>query len=174
MIVIIHKIMHRGDVAQEVRAVVWQSEGCRFDPTLGVLKCPWARHLTPNSSWRAGWYLAWQPIAVGVWVGEWEASIVQRYINAVHLPFIYVIAMSTFLSNDITLQITKETIDHCYYFRLPHALLVIQMDSGLIGIKAPDPINVPYWCSYISHEMSPLRNDGYWNHKRKQPLWMIE
>ena len=26
----------RGDVAQEVRAVVWQSEGCRFDPTLGV------------------------------------------------------------------------------------------------------------------------------------------
>ena len=22
------------------RAVVWQSEGCRFDPTLGVSKCP--------------------------------------------------------------------------------------------------------------------------------------
>ena len=66
-----------GDVAQEVRAVVWQLEGCRFDPTLGVSKCPWARHLTPNCSWRAGWCLAWQPIAVGVWVcvwmGEWEA-----------------------------------------------------------------------------------------------------
>ena len=66
-----------GDVAQEVRAVVWQSEGCRFDPTLGVSKCPWARHLTPDCSWRAGWYLAWQPIAVGVWMcvwmGEWEA-----------------------------------------------------------------------------------------------------
>ena len=65
-----------GDVAQ-VKAVVWQSEGCRFDPTLGVSKCPWARHLTPNRSWRAGWYLAWQPIAVGVWMcvwmGEWEA-----------------------------------------------------------------------------------------------------
>ena len=29
-----------GDMAQEVRAVVWQSEGCRFDPTLGVSKCP--------------------------------------------------------------------------------------------------------------------------------------
>ena len=60
------------------RAVVWQSEGCRFDPTLGVSKCPWARHLTPNCSWRAGWYLAWQPIAVGVWMcvwmGEWEAK----------------------------------------------------------------------------------------------------
>ena len=41
------------------RAVVWQSEGCRFDPTLGVSKCPWARHLTPNCSWWAGWYLAW-------------------------------------------------------------------------------------------------------------------
>ena len=61
------------------RAVVWQSEGCRFDPTLGVSKCPWARHLTPNCSWRAGWYLAWQLIAVGVWMGEWEASIVKRF-----------------------------------------------------------------------------------------------
>ena len=29
-----------GDMAQEVRAVIWQSEGYRFDPTLGVLKCP--------------------------------------------------------------------------------------------------------------------------------------
>ena len=29
-------IVTRGDVAQEVRAVVWQSEVCRFDPTLGV------------------------------------------------------------------------------------------------------------------------------------------
>ena len=57
-----------GDMAQEVRAVAWQSEGCRFDPTLGVSKCPWARHLTPNCSWWAGWYLAWQPIAVGVWM----------------------------------------------------------------------------------------------------------
>ena len=57
-----------GDMAQEVRAVVWQSEGCRFNPTLSVSKCPWARHLTPNCSWRAGWYLAWQPIAVGVWM----------------------------------------------------------------------------------------------------------
>ena len=43
-----------GDMGQEVRAVVWQSEGCRFDPTLGVSKCPWARHLTPKlllTSW---------------------------------------------------------------------------------------------------------------------------
>ena len=75
--------LHGGEMAQEVRAVIWQSEGCRFDPTLGMSKCPWARHLTPNCSWRAGWYLAWQPIAVGVWVcvwmGEWEASIVQRF-----------------------------------------------------------------------------------------------
>ena len=70
-------------MAQGVRAVVWQSEGCRFDPTLGMLKCPWARRLTPNCSWRAGWYLAWQPIAVGVWVCV-------CYINAVHLPFIKV------------------------------------------------------------------------------------
>ena len=72
-----------GDMAQEVRAVVWQSEGCQFDPTLGVSKCPWARHLTPNRSWRAGWYLARQPIAVGVWMcvwmGEWVAYIVQRF-----------------------------------------------------------------------------------------------
>ena len=35
------------------RAVVWQSEGCRFDPTLGVSKCPWARRLILNCSWRA-------------------------------------------------------------------------------------------------------------------------
>ena len=27
-------------LGQEVRAVVWQSEGCRFDPTLGVSKSP--------------------------------------------------------------------------------------------------------------------------------------
>ena len=32
-------------MAQEVRAVVWQSEGCQFDPTLGVSKCP---SKTPN------------------------------------------------------------------------------------------------------------------------------
>ena len=42
-----------------------------------MLKCPWARDLTPNCSLRAGWHLAWQPIAVGVWMcvwmGEWEA-----------------------------------------------------------------------------------------------------
>ena len=35
-----------GDMAQEVRAVVWQSEGCQFDPTLGVSKCPLSK--TPN------------------------------------------------------------------------------------------------------------------------------
>ena len=33
--------------------------------------------------WRADWYFAWQPIAVGVWMcvwmGEWEAEIVQRF-----------------------------------------------------------------------------------------------
>ena len=29
-----------GEMAQEVEAVVWQSEGCWFDPTLGVSKCP--------------------------------------------------------------------------------------------------------------------------------------
>ena len=52
-----HIMFWGGDMAQEGRAVVWQSEGCRFDPTLGVSKCPCARH-------RAGWFLAWQPIAV--------------------------------------------------------------------------------------------------------------
>ena len=76
-------ILHLGRCGSGGRAVVWQSEGCRFDPTLGVSKCPWARHLTPNCSWRAGWYLAWQPIAVGVWMcvwmGEWEAKIVKRF-----------------------------------------------------------------------------------------------
>ena len=30
-----------GDIfVREVKAVVWQSEGCRFDPTLGVSNCP--------------------------------------------------------------------------------------------------------------------------------------
>ena len=32
--------LYGGEMAQEVTAVVWQSEGCRFDPTLGVSKCP--------------------------------------------------------------------------------------------------------------------------------------
>ena len=67
--------LNMGDMAQEVRAVVWQSEGCRFDPSLGVSKCPWARHLTPNCSWRAGWCLAWQPIAIGVWMYGWMRGI---------------------------------------------------------------------------------------------------
>ena len=57
-------------MVQEVRAVIWQSEGCRFNPTLGMSKCPWARHLTPNCSSRAGWYLAWQPIPVNVWIRD--------------------------------------------------------------------------------------------------------
>ena len=61
------------DTAQEVSAVVWQSEGCRFDPTLGVSKCPWARRLTLNCSWRTGWCLAWQQLAVGV--NGWMRSI---------------------------------------------------------------------------------------------------
>ena len=33
-------------MAQKVRAVVWQSEGCWFDPTLGMSKCPLSK--TPN------------------------------------------------------------------------------------------------------------------------------
>ena len=61
-----HALLLGGDVAQDVLLSSGKSEGCRFDPTLGVSKCPWARHLTPNCSWWAGWYLAWQPIAVGV------------------------------------------------------------------------------------------------------------
>ena len=79
----LYMLCYMGRCGSGGRAVVWQSEGCRFDPTLGVSKCPWARHLTPNCSWRAGWYLAWQPIAVGVWMcvwmGEWEAKIVKRF-----------------------------------------------------------------------------------------------
>ena len=31
---------HVGRCGSGGRAVVWQSEGCRFDPTLGVSKCP--------------------------------------------------------------------------------------------------------------------------------------
>ena len=69
-----------GDMAQELRAVVWQSEGCWFDPTLGVSKCPWARQLTPDCSWRAGWYLAWQPIAVG----EWGINCTALWIKALY------------------------------------------------------------------------------------------
>ena len=85
-----------GHMALEVRAVVWQSEGCRFNP-----------HLLPTS-WLVP-YLAWQPITVGVWMcmwmGEWEASIVQHvgerlYINAVHLP-----------SNSVLLALYSITLD---------------------------------------------------------------
>ena len=72
----------RGDVAQEVRAVVWQSEGYQFDPTLSVSKCPWARHLTPKCSWPVGCYLAWQPIGVGVWMCVWMG---ERGINCTAL-----------------------------------------------------------------------------------------
>ena len=34
-------------------------------------------HLTLDCSWRAGWYLAWQPIAIGVWmcVNGWMRGI---------------------------------------------------------------------------------------------------
>ena len=76
------------------RAVAWQSEGCRVDPILGVSKCPWASLLTPNCSWWAGWYLAWQPIAVDVWVcvNGWMRGINCKALwikalYAVHLPF---------------------------------------------------------------------------------------
>ena len=90
-------ITHWGDVAQEVKAVVWQSEGCRFDPTLGVSKCPWARCLTPNCSWRAGWYLAWQLI-VNVCVNGWMRGINCKvlWIKALYKcsPFTITIAKS--------------------------------------------------------------------------------
>ena len=81
----IGKHLNGGDVAQEVRAVVWQSEGCRFDPTLGVSKCPWARNLTPNCSWRTGWYLAWQPIACWcVNVCEWGINCTALWIKVLY------------------------------------------------------------------------------------------
>ena len=52
----------------------------RFDPTLDVSKCPWARHQTPNCSRQDGRYLKWQPIAVGVCVcvKGWIQSINTR------------------------------------------------------------------------------------------------
>ena len=78
-------------MAQEVRAVVWQSEGCRFDPTLGVSQCPWARHLTPNCSWQAGWYLAWQPIAVGVWMCVWMC--VNGWMRAINCTALWIKAL---------------------------------------------------------------------------------
>ena len=43
-----------GDVAQEVRAVVWQSEGCRFDPTLGMFEVSLSKIPNPQlllTSW---------------------------------------------------------------------------------------------------------------------------
>ena len=42
-------------------------------PLWEVSKCLWARHPTPNCSWRAWWCLAWQPIIICAWMGEWEA-----------------------------------------------------------------------------------------------------
>jgi len=38
-----YKVLHRAAVAQEVRAVVWQQEGCWFDPRAppsSVSRCP--------------------------------------------------------------------------------------------------------------------------------------
>ena len=35
-----HKLVFWGRCGSGGRAIVWQSEGCRFDPTLGVSKCP--------------------------------------------------------------------------------------------------------------------------------------
>jgi len=42
-----HRIRQLVAVAQEVRSVVCQPEGCWFDPRAPpISKCPWARHLT--------------------------------------------------------------------------------------------------------------------------------
>ena len=58
-----------GDVAQEVRAVVWglpvRSHPGRVEVSLS--KTP---NLTPDCSWRAGWYLACQSPLVCEWVNE--------------------------------------------------------------------------------------------------------
>ena len=67
-----------GDMAQEVRAVVRQSEGCRFDPTLGVSKCPWARHLTPQlllTSWLVPCMAANRRWCVNVCANGWKRGI---------------------------------------------------------------------------------------------------
>ena len=63
-------------MAQEVRAVVWQSEGCWFDPTLGVLEVSSSK--TPNpqlllTSWLVPCMAANRRWCVCVWMGEWEA-----------------------------------------------------------------------------------------------------
>ena len=124
------------------RAVVWQSEGCRFDSTLGVSKCPWARHLTPNCSWRAGWYLAWQPIAVGVWMcvwmGEWEAKIVKRfgyrrYINAVHLPFTIYLPLGQYLKSSKQLELLQTCLNEDPCLCCPH----IQRGGKIKSPKLP-------------------------------------
>ena len=68
-------------MAQEVRVVVWQSEGCRFDTTLGVSV---SLSKTPNpqlllTSWLVPCMAANRGVCVCVCVCEWEALIVQRF-----------------------------------------------------------------------------------------------
>ena len=59
---------------QEVRAIYWQSEGCRFDPSPScVSKCPWAETQPPVAPQPAGWCLAFQPVAVER-VCEWVSG----------------------------------------------------------------------------------------------------
>ena len=64
-----------GDVAQEVRAVVWQSEGCRFDPHPGRVEVSLSK--TPNpqlllTSWLVPCMAANRRWCVNVCVNEGE------------------------------------------------------------------------------------------------------
>ena len=70
-----------------------QSADCRFDPTLDMSKCPWARHLTPNCSWWAGWHLEWQPIAVGVWVCVWMGEWVNEWMRSINCTEFWIKAL---------------------------------------------------------------------------------
>ena len=85
------------------RAVVWQSEGCWFDSTLGVSKCPWARHLTPNCSWRAGCMAADRCCCVN--------GCVNRWMRGINCKALWIKALYKCSPFTIYLQLTKrETI----------------------------------------------------------------
>ena len=67
-----------GDMAQEVRAVLWQSEGCRFDPHPGRVEVSLSK--TPNPDELVGTLHGSQSPLVCECVCEWvNERHVQRF-----------------------------------------------------------------------------------------------
>lgn len=69
-----------------VQSVEWLSGNRKVTGSISgatglMIRLPWARQWTPNSSWWAGWFLAWQLSTVCACLIEWMRGYIVKYFG---------------------------------------------------------------------------------------------